>query len=178
MVFPSAGLFGARLLGAAFAFGVAVEIDVLGEALESFREACWGEALIMFPGGGIDGDVHADLRQDDIAEEMFVRQFVVDRLFAVGGTECRLHDRVGIPREDRHREREQGGLGRAQGFDFAAQHIGQRLKGSFDGPTQAIGFGPRLNSVATSWLKNLPVERFNTRRESRTCAFESGRLGP
>ena len=33
-----------------------------------------------------------------------VGEFVVDRLFAVSGTESHLNDRVGIPREDRHRE--------------------------------------------------------------------------
>lgn len=111
MVGLAAGLFGTRFLGAAFAFGVAFEIDVLGEAFESFREECRREALIMFPCGGVDGDVHAGLSQDDIAEEMFVGKFGVDRLFAVSGTESRLNDRVGIPREDRHREREQSRLG-------------------------------------------------------------------
>jgi hypothetical protein len=82
----AAGLLGARSLRAAFAFGVAFEIDVFSEAFESFREERWREMLIMFPGGGIDGDVHAGLSQDDIAEEMFVGEFVVDRLFAVSGT--------------------------------------------------------------------------------------------
>ncbi len=140
MVFLAAGLLGARFLGAAFAFGVAFEIDVLGEVFQGFLEERWREALIMFPRGGVDCDVHTGLSQDHISDEMFVRQFVVDFLFAVGGTESRLRDRVGIPREDRHREREQSGLGIAQRFDFAAQHIGQRLKGPFDGPAQAVGF--------------------------------------
>ena len=41
VVFLATGLLGARFLGAAFAFGVAFEIDVFGEAFESFREVCW-----------------------------------------------------------------------------------------------------------------------------------------
>ena len=100
----------------------------------------------MFPHDRVDCDVHAGLSQDDIANEMFVGEFVVDLLFAVGGTQSRLHDRVGVPREDRHREREQSGLRIAQGFDFAAEHIGQRLKSPFDGPAQAIGFGDTFRS--------------------------------
>ncbi len=78
MVFLAAGFLGARFLGAAFAFGVAFEIDVLGEVVQGFREERWREALIMFPRGGGDCDVHARLSQDHIADEMFVRQFVVD----------------------------------------------------------------------------------------------------
>lgn len=31
----------------------------------------------MFPRGGIDGDVHAGLSQDHIADEMLVGKFVV-----------------------------------------------------------------------------------------------------
>ena len=146
MVFLAAGLFGSRFLGAAFVFGIAFEIDAFGEAFESFGEKRWRDALIMFPRGGIDCDVHAGLSQNDIADEMLVRQFVVDLLFAVGETQSRLHDRVGIPREDRHREREQSGLGIAQGFDFAAQDIGQCLKRPFDGPAQTVGFGDALRT--------------------------------
>ena len=68
MVFPTAGLLGAGFLGAAFVFGVAFEIDLLGEAFQRFCEAGRGEGAIMFPRGGIDGDVHARLGEDHITD--------------------------------------------------------------------------------------------------------------
>ena len=106
----------------------------------------------MFPGSGIDGDVHARLGEDHITKEVFVRQFVVDLLCAVCRAEGGLDHRVGVPREDGHREREQGRLGIAQRFDLAAQDIGQCLKGPLcllrggDGPAQAVGFGDALRT--------------------------------
>ena len=94
----------------------------------------------------IDGDLHAGLGQDHIAQEVFVREFRVDPCGTVGGAEGRLNDGVGVPGQDGHGEREQRRSGIAQGFDFAAEHIGHRLEGSLDGPAQAVGLGDQLRA--------------------------------
>ena len=99
-------MLGAGFVGAAFVFGVAFEIDSFGEACQCLCEACWGEGAVVLPRCGIDRDVHARLGEDHIAEEVFVRQFVVALLFAVGRAEGGLDHRIGVPREDGHRERE------------------------------------------------------------------------
>lgn len=59
----------------------------------------------MFPLGWIDGDVQAGLREDHVAHEVFVREFVVDALRAVGRAARGLNDRVGVPGQHGHRER-------------------------------------------------------------------------